>query len=84
MRALVDAQHAVCFGIGDGHDHLTINKLTGEVNRMRDDRNYLQDLIIVLPDQVDNVAQELAAIQQNTIGKDSGGGDEADFQWQGN
>ena len=70
--------------LGDGNDHPIINKLTGEVNRMRDDGiNYLQDLIIVPPDQVDNVAQELAAIQQNTIGKDSGGGDEADFHWQG-
>ena len=84
VRALVNAQHAVCFGLGDGHDHLIINKLTGEVNLMRDDGvNYLQDLIIVPPDQVDNVAQELAAIQQNTIGKDSGGGHEADFHWQG-
>ena len=84
VRALVDAQHAVCFGFGDGHDHLIINKLTGEVNSMRDGGvNYLQDLIIVPPDQVDNVAQELAAIQQNTIGKYSGGGHEADFHWQG-
>ena len=42
VRALVNAQHAVCFGLGDGHDHLIINKLTGEVNRMRDDGiNYL-------------------------------------------
>ena len=37
VRTLVDAQHPVCFGLGDGNDHPIINKLTGEVNRMRDD-----------------------------------------------
>ena len=84
VRALVNAQHAVCFGLGDGHDHLIINKATGEVNRMRDDGvNYLQDLIIVPPDQVDAVAQQLATIQQNAMERDSGGGNEADFHWQG-
>ena len=85
VRALVNAQHAVCFGLGDGHDHLIINKLTGEVNRMRDDGiNYLQDLIIVPPDQVDAVAQQLAMIQHNATDENGGGGNEADFHWQGN
>ena len=50
---------------------------------MRDDGvDYLRDLVIVLPDQVDNVAQELAAIQQSAFGEDSGGGKEADSRWQ--
>ena len=84
VRALVNAQHAVCFGLGDGHDHLIINKLTGEVNRMRDDGiNYLQDLIIVPPDQVDAVAQQLAMIQHNATDENGGGGNEADSHWQG-
>jgi hypothetical protein len=51
---------------------------------MRDDGiNYLQDLIIVPPDQVDAVAQQLAMIQHNATEEDSGGGNEADFHWQG-
>ena len=85
VRALVNANHAVCFGLGDGHDHLIINKVTGEINRMRDDGvNYLQDLIIVPPDHVDDVAQQLAMIQQHAVvGIDSGGSNEADFHWQG-
>ena len=86
VRALVNANHAVCFGLGDGHDHLIINKVTGEMNRMRDDGvNYLQDLIIVPPDRVDAVAQQLAMIAGDidSGNGDSGGGNEADFQWQG-
>ena len=85
VRALVNANHAVCFGLGDGHDHLIINKVTGEINRMRDDGvNYLQDLIIVPPDHVDDVAHQLAMIQQHAVvGIDSGGSNEADFHWQG-
>ena len=85
VRALVNANHAVCFGLGDGHDHLIINKVTGEINRMRDDGvNYLQDLIIVPPDHVDAVAQQLDMIQQHAVvGIDSGGSNEADFHWQG-
>ena len=27
-RALVKSQHAMCFGLGDGNDHLIINKVT--------------------------------------------------------
>ena len=85
VRALVNANHAVCFGLGDGHDHLIINKVTGEISRMRDDGvNYLQDLIIVPPDHVDDVAHQLAMIQQHAVvGIDSGGSNEADFHWQG-
>ena len=59
------SNHAVCFGLGDGSDHLIINKVTGEINRMRDDGiNYLQDLLIIPPDQVDKVAGELMMMMQ--------------------
>ena len=50
VRALVSSQHAVCLRLGDGSEHAIINKITGEMIRMRDDEmNYLQDLIIVPP-----------------------------------
>ena len=72
VRPLVASQHAVCFGLGAGDERLIINKVTGEINAMRDDGvNYLQDLIIVPPEQFATVAAELAAIQQSfgvTIG----------------
>ena len=66
VRSLVHSKHAVCFGLGEeGDEHLIINKQTGEVNRMRDDGiNYLQDLLIIPPDQVDRVAGELLAMSQ--------------------
>ena len=80
VRALVATNHAVCFGLGEGDEHLIINKQTGEVNKMRDDGiNYLQDLIIVPPEQVDRVAGELAAIQAAQAGGDSWGGTEQGF-----
>ena len=84
VRALVMSNHAVCFGLGDGNDHLIINKITGEINRMRDDGiNYLQDLIIVPPDQVDQVASELAAMQLNCGNSNEDNGMEPSFGWQG-
>ena len=59
---------------------MIINKHTGEVNRMRDDGiNYLQDLIIVPPEQVDRVAGELAAIQAAQSSEDTSGGGLSDF-----
>ena len=65
VRALVKSDHAVCFGLGDGSDHLIINKITGEVNRMRDDGiNYFQDLIIVPPDQVEAVQGAIKQFEQ--------------------
>ena len=80
VRALVATNHAVCFGLGAGDEHLIINKHTGEVNRMRDDGiNYFQDLIIVPPEQVDRVAGELAAIQAAQSSEDSSGGGLSDF-----
>ena len=30
VRVLVNAQHAVCFDLGDGHDNLIINKFAGK------------------------------------------------------
>ena len=37
VRALVGSGHAVCFGLGDGSEHVIINKITGETNCLRDD-----------------------------------------------
>ena len=72
--------HAVCFGLGDDDEHLIINKQTGEINKMRGKGiNYLQDLIIVPPEQVDRVAGELAAIHALKAEVNSGWGDEPDF-----
>ena len=64
VRSLVRSQHAVCFGFGDGSEHVIFNKQTGEINMMRDDGiNYLQDLLIVPPDKVYDVAAELQQMQ---------------------
>ena len=65
VRALLASKHAVCFGLGDDEDplHLIINKITGEVNAMRDDGiNYLQDLLIVPPDKIEEVQAKLYAM----------------------
>ena len=73
VRSLVSSKHAVCFGLGDGNDHLIINKVSGEVNRMRDDGiNYLQDLLVIPPDKVKEVA---TALNEDISGQD--------FGWQG-
>ena len=73
VRALVSSKHAVCYGLGDGTDHVIINKETGEVNRMRDDGiNYLQDLLIIPPDKVEEVAAELNAMRQANNGQPFG------------
>ena len=62
LRALVGMNHAVCFGFGDGSEHVIVNKETGETNRMRDDGvNYFQDLLIVSLEDIERVAAELAA-----------------------
>ena len=37
VRALVASGHTVCFGLGDGTEHVIVNKATGETNAMRDD-----------------------------------------------
>ncbi len=61
VRQLLGAKHCVLFGLGPNEEeHLIINKLTGEINRMRDDgTNYLQDLLVVPPDQLDKVVARM-------------------------
>ena len=61
VRAMVHSANAVCFGLGPtGDDHLIINRVTGEVNRMEDDGiNYLQRLLIVPQDQIAMVQQKI-------------------------
>ena len=80
VRAMVGTKHAVCFGLGENDDqHLIINKISGEVNRMRDDGiNYLQDLLVIPPDQIEHVQQQLQLMQQVPQNPDESG-----FGWQG-
>ena len=61
VRQLLGAKHCVLFGLGpEGEDHLIVNKISGEVNRMRDDdTNYLQDLLIVPPEHLESVILQL-------------------------
>ena len=61
VRQMVKNHHCVLFGLGpEGEDHLIINKVSGEVNRMRDDGvNYLQDLLVVPPEFLNEVVQEM-------------------------
>jgi len=77
VRALLASNHAVCFGLGDqGLDHLIINKTSGEINRMRDDGvNYIQDMLVVPPNRIEEVQQQLLAMQNgdNDVGQDFGG-----------
>ena len=62
VRRMLSTKHCVLFGLGENEEeHLVINKLTGEVNRLRDDGvNYIQDLLVVPPDEVANVAARIA------------------------
>ena len=83
VRALVTSGHAVCFGLGDGNDHLVINKLTGEINRLRDDGiNYLQDMLIIPPDKVDAMAEQLQSMRESAENPWSAASDQS-FRWQG-
>ncbi len=67
VRSLVGSQHAVCFGLGDGNDHLIINKVSGEINRMRDDGvNYYQDMLIIPPDRIDEFINAMQQHQHET------------------
>ena len=72
VRAMVNAKNAVCFGLGPtGEDHLIVNRVTGEVNRMEDDGiNYLQRLLIVPPDQINAVQEKLAEMAGITEAQD--------------
>ena len=68
VRALVASQHAVCFGLGDGNDHLIINKVSGEINRMRDDGiSYYQDMLIIPPDRVNEFIMTMQQHQHETV-----------------
>ena len=41
-----------------------INKVSGEINRLRDDGvNYLQDLLIVPPDKIEQVVKEMSELR---------------------
>ena len=66
VREMVKSRHAVCFGLGEKDDqHLIINKLTGEVNRMEDDGvNYLQNLLVIPPDQIEAVQRRLHQLRE--------------------
>ena len=79
VRALLASKHAVCFGLGDeGEDHLIINKVSGEINRMRDDGiNYLQDMLVIPPDQILAVQQRLWSMESGEDASDQS------FGWQG-
>jgi hypothetical protein len=62
----------VCFGLGDGNDHLIINKVSGEVNRMRDDGiNYLR----TCGDPAGQVKEVATALNEDISGQDFGGRD---------
>ena len=83
VRTLVASGHAVCFGLGDGTEHVIVNKMTGETNAMRDDGvNYLQDLLIVPPEDIERVAAEIAAVNACQNWDTTGTGDQS-FGWQG-
>ena len=68
MQALVASGHAVCFGFGDGTEHVIVN--------------YLQDLLIVPPEDIERVAAELAAVAAYQDWDTTGNGDPS-FAWQG-
>ncbi len=43
-----------------------INKVSGEINRLRDDGvNYLQDLLIVPPDKLEQVVKEMNELRED-------------------
>ncbi len=71
VRALLSSGHAVCFGLGEnGEDHVVVNRLSGEINFLRDDGvNYLQDLMVVPPDQIEQVAQQIADPANQDFGR---------------
>ena len=77
VRAMVYSKHAVCFGLGlEGDDHLILNRVSGEVNRMVDDgTNYLQRPWIIPQDQINAVNTRIQQHQpQNDPGNDKGVG----------
>ena len=81
VRAMVACSNAVCFGLGpNGSDHLIINKITGEVNRMEDDGiNYLQRLYVVPEGEVATVQAQVNAFGYADPGDPQGNPSAADF-----
>ena len=65
VRQLLGSKHCVLFGLGPSEEfHMIINKISGEVNMMRDDGvNYLHDMLIVPPDEINDVHQALQSSQ---------------------
>ncbi len=63
VRQLLGNKHCVLFGLGPNEsEHLIINKVTGEVTAMRDDGiNYLHDMIIIPPDEVEQVQRAVTS-----------------------
>ena len=61
VRQLLASKHCVLFGLGPNEqDHLIINKVTGEINKLRDDGvNYLHDMLIVPPEEVEEIQDAL-------------------------
>ena len=62
VRQLLGSKHCVLFGLGENEEeHLIVNKITGEVNRLRDDGvNYMHDMLVVPPDKVHEVQDAIA------------------------
>ena len=65
VRSMVASKSAVCFGLGpEGDQHLIINRVTGEINTIEDDGyNYLQNLWVVPPDEIEQVQRDQGAVQ---------------------
>ena len=70
VRALNASGHATCFGLGpEGKDHVIINRLTGEINFLEDDGiNYIQQLLIVPPDEVQSVQEAINSLNVSGAG----------------
>ncbi len=64
VRQLLSNKHCVLFGLGESEEQpLIITQVSGEVNYMRDDGvNYLHDMLIVPPDEVENVQKALQQV----------------------
>ena len=60
VRSMVASKSAVCFGLGpEGDQHMIINRVTGEINLIEDDGyNYLQNLWVVPPDEIEQVQRD--------------------------
>ena len=68
VRSMVASKSAVLFGLGpEGDQHLIINRLTGEINHIEDDgHNYLQNLWVVPPGEIDQVQRDQGPVQPFT------------------